>query len=106
MAFPHRAVAAEETGRTMTPDGLILHAGVRIGGSILEVSDARALYAPTLTAIHVQVSDVDGVYGRALEAGVASVAIPANQFYDSRESGVKDKWGNTCWIPTHIEDLF
>lgn len=105
MAFLHRAFEAEETSRTMTNDGMVMHAEVRIGDSMMELSDALGAHQPTLTAIHIHVPNVDEVYRRALEAGAASLAAPADQLYGSRESGVKDKWGNTWWIATHIEDL-
>jgi uncharacterized glyoxalase superfamily protein PhnB len=83
------------------PDGTIMHAEVRIGGSPVELADANAEYPPRPTAIHLYVSDADAVYRRALEAGATSTHEPVDQPYGDREASVKDAFGNYWYIATH-----
>jgi PhnB protein len=56
-------------------------------------------------AFYVYVSDVAAVYKRALPAGAVSLMEPVDTFYGNRESGVKDQFGNSWWIATHVEDV-
>lgn len=52
--FLTKAFGAEEVGqRFKGPDGAIMHAVVRIGDSMVEVSDARG--EPTIAALHMYV---------------------------------------------------
>jgi len=48
---------------------------------------------------------VDAVYDRALKAGATSLNPPADQPYGDRNGGVKDPFGNTWYIATHIKDV-
>jgi uncharacterized glyoxalase superfamily protein PhnB len=55
--------------------------------------------------LYLYVPNVDTSYQRALKAGAASVMEPADQFYGDRSGGVKDPFGNSWFIGTHIEDI-
>ena len=46
-----------------------------------------------------------GVTERALQAGASSVREPQDMFYGDRTAGVKDPFGNSWGIATHIEDV-
>jgi PhnB protein len=87
------------------PDGLIGHAEVRIGDSIVMLTDGKAGHPAQPCSIYLYVDDVDATYRRALDAGATSVMEPADQFYGDRNGGVVDPTGNTWWIATHLEDL-
>jgi uncharacterized glyoxalase superfamily protein PhnB len=52
------------------------------------------------TALHIYVEDADAVYRRALAAGAASTAPPADQAYGERSASVKDPSGNAWYIAT------
>jgi uncharacterized glyoxalase superfamily protein PhnB len=84
--------------------GTIMHAEVRIGDSVVMLSDVMGVCKPMPTAIYLYVDDVDATYQRALQAGATSVMEPANQFYGDRLGRVKDPAGNYWWIATHIKD--
>jgi len=86
-------------------DGSIGHAEVRIGDSVIMLSDARDQWKPLQSAVYLYVPDTDVVYRRALEAGATSVMEPADQFYGDRNAGVQDPAGNFWWIGTHQEDV-
>jgi len=55
--------------------------------------------------IHCYVADVDATYKRALAAGATSTREPTTMFYGDRISMVKDAWGNSWAISSHVEDV-
>jgi PhnB protein len=103
--FLKQAFAAQETERLARPDGMIGHAEVRIGDSIVMMSEAGGAWAPMPSAMYLYVNDADATYKRALQAGATSTMEPTDQFYGDRSAGVKDPSGNQWWIATHKEDL-
>ena len=90
---------------TKRPDGSIMHATLKIGDSMLMISDASEHAKATTTMLYLYVSDVDATYQKALKAGGTSVMEPADQFYGDRSGGVKDVAGNQWWLGKHIEDV-
>jgi PhnB protein len=104
--FVKRAFDAKETERYSMPDGTIGHAEVRIGDSLIMISEAQEEeYKPMAAGIHLYVEDCDATYKRALKAGAMSIREPEDQFYGDRSAGVKDQSGNKWWIATRKEDL-
>lgn len=96
---------AEEMFKMDTPDGRIMHAEVRVAGAPVMLSDGSPQWEPSPAMMHVYVTDTDATYQKALAAGATSVREPANQFYGDRTAGVKDKFGNTWFLATHVEDV-
>lgn len=104
--FVKRAFDAKETLRMSMPDGAIGHAEVRLGDSVIMLSEALGgEYKPMPTGIYLYVEDCDATYQRALEAGATSIMQPTDQFYGDRSASIKDQCGNHWYIATHIEDL-
>ncbi|QJD28618.1 VOC family protein [Methylococcus geothermalis] len=103
--FMKKAFDAKEWERIMRPDGTVGHAEMRIGDSVVMLSEARGEWQPMPGAIYLYVPDADAAYQRALDAGATSISPPANQFYGDRHGGVRDASGNLWWIATHIEDV-
>jgi uncharacterized glyoxalase superfamily protein PhnB len=103
--FLKRAFDAEEVVRYQSPEGIVHHARVRIGDSTLEMGDAHGPYKFMPTAIYLYVNDVDATYRQSLEAGGTSVQLPTDQPYGDRVAFVKDPFGNTWYLATHIKDL-
>jgi uncharacterized glyoxalase superfamily protein PhnB len=103
--FLKQAFGAVETERVLGPDGSVSHAEVRIGTSMLMMSQARGEWKPTPANFYLYVEDVDAVYKQAVQAGGISVGEPRDQFYGDRSGGVKDQFGNQWWIGTHVEDV-
>jgi len=103
--FLRQAFEAREVERMAQPDGTIRHAEVRIGDSVVMMSEAGGEREPMPSAIYLYVHDADAVYQRALQAGATSLMEPADQFYGDRSAGVKDLSGNYWWIATHKEDV-
>ncbi len=77
--FLKQVFNAEEDEVYKGPDGRVIHAELRIGDSVLMISDSNPQF-PALPAM-------------------------SNQFYGDRTAGIKDVYGNQWWIATHVEDL-
>lgn len=103
--FLKRAFGAEETYRAQSPDGVVHHAQVRIGDSVIGMGEAHGLYQPMPRTLHLYVPDVDSSYERALAAGAESLQAPADQPYGDRSAGVKDPFGNRWFLATHLRDV-
>ena len=98
--FMKEAFGAEERGRVPMPNGKIMHAEVKVGDSMIELSDGNEQYGPSPVALHYYVDDADATYARAIEAGAISTHAPVDQPYGDREAGVKDPFGNSWFIAT------
>jgi PhnB protein len=103
--FLKKAFRAEERYLAQSPDGVVHHAQLRIGDSILEMGDAHGRYQPMPAMFFLYAEDVDLLYERALKAGATSLQAPADQPYGDRVGGVKDPFGNQWYIATHIKDV-
>ena len=100
--FLTRALGAQELMRVAGPDGRVRHAEVRIGDSVVMISDGAEGWPPVPTHVHVYVEDVDETYRRALAAGAESVQEPAQRGDEDKRGGVKDAGGTTWWIATRV----
>ncbi|HWY54623.1 MAG TPA: VOC family protein [Terriglobales bacterium] len=105
ISFLKRAFGARELGKYASPDGVVHHAEIRVGDSVVEMGEAHGKYPPMPTMFYLYVPDCDAVYQRALQAGATSIAEPADQPYGDRSGGVKDAFGNQWYIATHIKDV-
>ena len=101
--FLTNAFGAEEIMRSDSGDGMIYHAKVRIGDSVVEMGDAREGSHPMPTSIYLYVDDVDATYEQALKSGGVSVAPPADQPYGDRNAWVRDPFDNIWYIATSLE---
>ncbi len=105
IAFMSTVFAAKTTEQLMRPDGKIGHTELRVGDSMIMLSEAAESHPATPVMLHVYVEDVDAAFERAVRAGGTVVSKPTNQFYGDRSGGVKEPSGNTIWIATHVEDV-
>jgi PhnB protein len=106
-----KAFGAEELGRSADPDGKIMHADMRIGGSRFMVNDVMAgmkgprAFGGSPAALWLYVENCDALFNRAVSEG-ATVQVPMdNHFWGDRGGAVEDPAGYTWWIATHKEDL-
>jgi PhnB protein len=100
--FLKRAFGAQELAKYASPDGVVHHAEIRVGDSVVEMGEAHGKYEPMPTMFYLYVADCDAVYRRALAAGATSIAEPQNHPYGDRSGGVTDPFGNKWYIATHI----
>jgi PhnB protein len=101
--FMKQAFAAEEISREQSPDGMIHHAMVRIGDSMIEMGEAHGAAQPMPPALYVYVENLEETYERALAAGATSMQAPTDQAYGERTAWVKDAWNNIWYLATPIE---
>jgi len=102
IAFVTRAFGATDIVKHASPDGIIHHANVRVGDTIIEMGEAHGPYQPMPTRFYLYVADVDGSYRRALDAGATSISEPNNQPYGERVAGVADAFGNQWYLATPV----
>jgi PhnB protein len=100
--FLQNAFGSEEVMRHQAPDGMILHAKMRMGDSVIELGESRGGSLPMPTAVYMYVEDVDALYERALKAGAVSVLPPTDQPYGDRHAWVKDPFDNIWYLATSI----
>ncbi len=105
IAFLKRAFGAEEVAKYASPDGVVHHAQIRVGDSIVEMGEAHGEYQRMPAMFYLYVPDCDAAYKRALAAGATSLHEPTDQPYGDRNSAVTDAFGNTWYIATHIKDV-
>lgn len=105
--FLTQAFAAETLALHESPDGIVHHAKVRIGASIVEMGEAHGQWQPRPMHFMVNVEDCDTTYERAMKAeGALSVSVPANAPYGGRTGTIEDPFGNTWYLhsPTRQAD--
>lgn len=112
--FYKKALGAEELMRMPTPDGKIGHAELKIGDSIIFLSDEfpnmgvskspQTLGGCTGT-LNLYVPDVDATFQRAVSAGGKATMPVADMFWGDRYGTFIDPFGHTWGIGTHKEDL-
>lgn len=113
IAFYEKAFGAVELMRLPMPGGMIGHAEIRIGDSVVMLSDEMPEWGNkspqtlggTSAGLMVYVPNVDALFAQAVAAG-ASVHKPlADQFYGDRSGSVLDPYGHNWTIATHTEDV-
>ena len=105
MDFLTKALGAEEIYTSHTEDGNVMHAEIKIGDSMMMISEAGEKNPATNGNFYLYVTDTDAAYKKAVGAGAISIMEPADQFYGDRTAGVKDSFGYNWWFGTHVEDV-
>jgi PhnB protein len=105
IGFLKRAFGAEEVAKYASPDGVVHHAVIRVGDSVIEMGEAHGKYEPMPAMFYLYVPKMDDVYKQALAAGATSFQEPTDQPYGDRNAAVKDVFGNKWYIATHIKDV-
>ncbi len=78
----------------------VLNAILKIGDSLIEVSDATADWEAMPVALHIYVPDIDATYQKALQTGGISLYEPWDMTYGERSGGIQDPSGNKWYIAT------
>ena len=113
LEFYKKAFGAVETYKLIIPDGRVGHAEIRLGDSLIMLSDefpefggkAPEALGGSPVSIHLYVDDVDAFFKRALAVGAHELKPIANQFYGDRSGQLQDPFGHLWWVATHREDV-
>ena len=105
IGFLKRAFGAQEMAKYASPDGVVHHAEIRVGDSVVEMGEAHGKYQPMPTMFYLYVPDADATYRRALAAGATSIHEPADQPYGDRVGAVTDAFGNQWYMGAHVKDV-
>jgi uncharacterized glyoxalase superfamily protein PhnB/catechol 2,3-dioxygenase-like lactoylglutathione lyase family enzyme len=105
IGFIERAFDGRIHFKMQSDDGVIRHATVWIGSSLVMLSSGKERYSQIPAMLHLYLDDVDRYYRQAIDAGGMSIRAPQNEFYGDRTAAVEDTFKNQWWIATHIEDV-
>ncbi|HKF24253.1 MAG TPA: VOC family protein [Candidatus Angelobacter sp.] len=112
--FYKKALGAQELVRMPGPDGTIMHAELKIGDSIIFISDeapGRGITKSPQTlggctgTLNIYVPNVDQVFKQAITAGGTETMAVADQFWGDRYGTFTDPFGHSWGVATHKEDL-
>ena len=111
--FYKKVFGATETMSMPMPDGKIAHAEIKIGDSMVMISDEIPEFGTkspqtlngTPVGIFLYVPDVDATFTQAIASGATEVMPVADQFWGDRYGKVRDPFGHQWNIATHTEDL-
>ena len=96
-----------------SPGGKIAHAELKIGDSIIMLSDEmpgtgarspRSL-GGSAASVFLYVENVDTVFKQAVSAGAKADAEPSDMFWGDRYGKVTDPFGHQWSLATHKEDV-
>ena len=111
--FYKKIFGAVELMRMPGPIGQVMHAELKIGDSIIMLSDENpktgAMSPQTAggvsVSLHVYAENVDDVVQKAIDDGAKLLRPVQNQFYGDRMGTLLDPFGHMWSIATHIEDV-
>jgi len=111
--FYKRAFGAQEKMRMDGPGGKIGHAELKIGDSIIMLSDetpGSGMRSPrslggTAAGVFLYVENVDSIFKQAVSAGAKADAQPSDMFWGDRFGKLTDPFGHQWSVATHKEDI-
>lgn len=114
--FYAKAFGAKVKSTLPGPGGLLMHAEIKIGDSIVMCADEMPMPGQptqkspknaglTTGSVMLYVKDVDSLFDRAVAAGAKPVMPPADQFWGDRYGQLEDPFGHIWSIATHIRDV-
>ena len=111
--FYAKALGARERMRMSAPNGMIGHAELQFGDSVLMLSDffpGMGVGSPeslkgTTFSFMLYVKDVDAAFKQAVDAGARAVQPPTDKFYGDRMGILADPFGHLWTLGTHVEDV-
>lgn len=114
--FYAQAFGAEAMVRLPGPDGKMMHACMRIHGSMVflnddypeyndGVSSTPAALGGTPVTLHLHGADVDRRFQRALDAGATVVMPLEDQFWGDRYGVVRDPFGHHWALAESVREV-
>jgi uncharacterized glyoxalase superfamily protein PhnB len=113
--FYRRAFGAEERFLMPGPDGKgVMHAEVKIGSSIIMMGEENPQYPSCKSAetmggspisFYIYVQDVDDAFKVAVDAGAEVQMAVEDMFWGDRMGTVRDPFGYSWSLASHVKDL-
>jgi len=104
-----KALGANEVYRMAMPgSNKIMHACLQIGNSKVFLSDANpemGCGTPSVSSFYVYLDDVDAGFKKATQAGMKENMAPQDMFWGDRTANVKDSFGVSWTLATHVRDV-
>jgi PhnB protein len=110
MEFYKKAFGAKELDRETTPSGKLVHGRLKIGNSMVLISDvfqgsdraAPSTVETTTVRLHIYTTDVETLWNRAVDAG-AKVTMPLDDaFWGERYGHLQDPFGHHWSVSMRI----
>ena len=100
--FYKKAFGAKEVTRQPMPDGTLMHAMIKIGDSLVMMSDefpgsdtkSPTSAGGTTSNMHIYSKDVDKLWNQAVNAGAEPTMPLENQFWGERYGKLRDPFGH------------
>ena len=113
LEFYKRAFGAQEVMRMDGPNGKIGHAEIKIGDSIVMLADempgmgsrSPQSLGGASGGVMLYVENADTVFNQAVSAGAQVESPLADMFWGDRYGRLKDPFGHSWSVATHIEDV-
>jgi PhnB protein len=119
--FYQRVFGASVLMRDEEPSGIVSHAQLKIGETLIMLSDPTSAdvkqndthglsrtprsYGGSPVHLYIYVADVDEVVKRAIEAGARVINQVEDRDWGDRCGGIEDPYGHVWWVGTPIRDL-
>ena len=111
--FYQKAFGAQEVMRFPGPDGLLMHAEIRVGDSPIMLADempdmggrSPESFGGTPVSFFVYGENVDAAWQRAVDAGATPVVPLTDQFWGDRAGCLKDPFGHQWWLAQRVRDM-
>ncbi|TLU67487.1 VOC family protein [Thalassotalea litorea] len=111
--FYQQAFNAETKLVLKMPDGGVAHGEIMIGNSHVMLADEQPqmnFVSPdslggSPVSLMIYLNDVDTAFSQAVNAGAIVIREVEDQFYGDRAGTLKDPFGHTWTLATHVQDL-
>jgi uncharacterized glyoxalase superfamily protein PhnB len=102
--FLKQAFGAEELSVHRSPDGVVRHAAIQVGTSVIEMGEAHGQWQPMPSVFMMYVEDVDAWFERASKAqGVVVKDAPKLQPHGARMGSIQDPFDNVWYIASQVQ---
>jgi PhnB protein len=111
--FYRKSLGAEEINCIRGPNGKIMHAELKIGGSIIFLNDespemmckSPRAFGGSPVSFYLYFENVESAWKRATDAGGKVLYPLTDMFWGDRVGGIEDPFGYKWSIAQHVRDV-